>query len=98
MGSVRMVDRELAEGFSTEFIHLSTILCEDLTKSLWAHQERIKSASKELESGLLRHLDTPLLSICNRTEIGVYLFVFTPTVLIRVSKIFNSSYVLHTTR
>ena len=34
---------------------------------------------------------------CNRTEIGVYLFVFTPTVLIRVSKIFNSSYVLHTT-
>ena len=66
MGSVRMVDRELAEGFSAEFIRLSTILCEDLTKSLRAHQERIMSASKELESGLLRHLDTPLLSIHGR--------------------------------
>ena len=39
MGSVRMVDRTLAEGFTTEFMRLSRVVTEDLSKSLRNHHE-----------------------------------------------------------
>ena len=39
MGSVRMVDRALAEGFSAEFLRLSRVVTEDLTKNLCHHHE-----------------------------------------------------------
>ena len=39
MGSVRMVDRALAEGFSAEFLRLSRVVTEDLTKSLCHHHK-----------------------------------------------------------
>ena len=39
MGSVRMVDRALAEGFTTEFMRLSRVVTEDLSKSLCNHHE-----------------------------------------------------------
>ena len=71
MRSVRMINRELAKAFSAEFIHLSTILSEDLTRSLRSHQERILSAIKDLEAGLLHHLNTPLLSIHGRAVRGL---------------------------
>ena len=39
MGSVRMVDRALTEGFSAEFLRLSRVVTEDLTKSLCHYHE-----------------------------------------------------------
>ena len=39
MGSVRMVDRALTEGFSAEFLRLSRVVTEDLSKSLCHHHE-----------------------------------------------------------
>ena len=39
MGSMRMVDRALTEGFSAEFLRLSRVVTEDLTKSLHHHDE-----------------------------------------------------------
>ena len=39
MGSVRMVDQALTEGFSAEFLRLSRVVPEDLTKSLRHHHE-----------------------------------------------------------
>ena len=62
MGSVRMIDRTLAEGFSAEFLRISSLVSEDLSLSLRSHQEQISSASQELETGLLRMLNTPILS------------------------------------
>ena len=53
MGSAQIIDRTLAEGFSAEFIHISSLVSEDLSLSLRSHQERISSASSELEMGLL---------------------------------------------
>ena len=51
MGSVWMIDRTLAEGFSAEFICISGLVSEDLSLSLCSHQERILGASAELETG-----------------------------------------------
>ena len=39
MGSVRMVDQALAKGFTTEFMRLSRVVTEDLSKSLRNHHE-----------------------------------------------------------
>ena len=39
MGSVGMVDRALTEGFTTEFMRLSRVVTEDLSKSLCNHHE-----------------------------------------------------------
>ena len=39
MGSVRMVDRALTEGFTTEFMRLSRVVTKDLSKSLRNHHE-----------------------------------------------------------
>ena len=57
-----MIDQTLAEGFSAEFIRISSLVSEDLSLSLRSHQERISSASSELETGLLQILNTPVLS------------------------------------
>ena len=50
MGSVRMVDLALAEGFSAEFLRLSRVVTEDLTKSLHNHHEWIQEGVSELET------------------------------------------------
>ena len=39
VGSMRMVDRALTEGFTTEFMRLSRVVTEDLSKSLLNHHE-----------------------------------------------------------
>ena len=39
MGSTQMIDRTLAEGFSAEFIRISSLVSEDLNLSLRSHQE-----------------------------------------------------------
>ena len=39
MGSARMINRTLAEGFSAEFIYISSLVSEDLNLSLHSHQE-----------------------------------------------------------
>ena len=44
-------------------MRISSLVSEDLTRSLRSHQERILSASSHLETGLLRILDTPILSV-----------------------------------
>ena len=63
MGSIQMINRTLAEGFSTEFICISSLVSEDLSLSVCSHQEWILSASTELERGILRLLNTPVLSV-----------------------------------
>ena len=39
MGSMRMVDQALTEGFTTEFMRLSRVVTEDLSKSLCNHHK-----------------------------------------------------------
>ena len=50
MGSVRMVDRALAEGFTTEFMRLSRVVTEDLSKSLCNHNEWVQEGASDLEA------------------------------------------------
>ena len=61
MGSVRMVDWALAEGFSVEFLRLSRVVTEDLTKSLCHHHERVQKGALDLEAFLYRLVTHPLL-------------------------------------
>ena len=61
MGSVRMVDRTLPEGFSTEFLRLSRVVTEDLTKSLCHHHEQIQEGVSDLEAFMCRLVNHPLL-------------------------------------
>ena len=61
MGSVRMVDQALTEGFSTEFLRLSRVVIEDLTKSLHNHHERIQEGVSELETFMCQFVNHPLL-------------------------------------
>ena len=61
MGSVRMVDRALTEGFSAEFLRLSRVVTEDLTKSLHHHHERVQEGALDLEAFMYRLIHHPLL-------------------------------------
>ena len=61
MGSVRMVDQALAEGFSAEFLRLSRVVTEDLTKSLHHHHEWIQEGISDLEAFMCRLVNHPLL-------------------------------------
>ena len=61
MGSVRMVDRALAEGFSAEFLRLSRVVTEDLTKSFHHHHERVQEGASDLEAFMYRLISHPLL-------------------------------------
>ena len=59
MGSVRMVDRALAEGFSAEFLRLSRVVTEDLSKSLRHHHERIQEGASDLEAFMYKLTSHP---------------------------------------
>ena len=61
MGSVRMVDRALAQGFSAEFLRLSRVVTEDLTKSLLNHHEQIQEGVSDLEAFLCKLVNHPVL-------------------------------------
>ena len=61
MGSVRMVDRALTEGFSAEFLRLSRVVTEDLSKSLHHHHEWIQEGASDLEAFMYRLASHPLL-------------------------------------
>ena len=61
MGSVRMVDQALTEGFSAGFLRLSRVVTEDLTKSLHHHHERIQKGVLDLEAFMYRLVSHPLL-------------------------------------
>ena len=61
MGSVRMVDRALAEGFSTEFMRLSRVVTEDLTKNLHNHHEWVQEGASDLEAFMYKLTSHPLL-------------------------------------
>ena len=62
MGSVRMVDRALAEGFTTEFMRLSRVVTEDLSKSLCNYCERVQEGASDLEAFMYKLADHPLLA------------------------------------
>ena len=61
MGSVRMVDQALTEGFSTEFMRLSRVVTEDLTKSLHNHHEQVQEGASDLEAFMYKLTSHPLL-------------------------------------
>ena len=61
MGSVRMVDQVLTEGFSTEFLRLSRVVTEDLSKSLCHHHERIQEGASDLKAFMYKLTSHPLL-------------------------------------
>ena len=61
MGSVRMVERALAEGFSAEFLRHSRVVTEDLTKSLHNHHEWIQEGVSDLEAFLCKLVNHPPL-------------------------------------
>ena len=62
MGSVRMVDRALAEGLMAEFSRLTLVVDDDLNVSLQGHHNNIQEASQQLEWNV-KGLFTPLLGI-----------------------------------
>ena len=62
MGSVRMVDRALAEGFTTEFMRLSRVVTEDLSKSLHNHHERVQEGASDPEAFMYKLASHPLLA------------------------------------
>ena len=62
MGSVRMVDRALTEGFLTEFMRLSRVVTEDLSKSLHNHHECIQEGASDLEAFMYKLASHPLLA------------------------------------
>ena len=61
MGSVRMVDRALTEGFTAEFMRLSRVVMEDLSKSLHNHHEWVQEGASDLEAFIYRLTSHPLL-------------------------------------
>ena len=61
MGSVRMVDQALTEGFSTEFMRLSRVVMEDLSKSLHNHHEWVQEGASDLEAFIYKLTSHPLL-------------------------------------
>ena len=61
MGSVRMVDRALAEAFTAEFMRLSRVVMEDLSKSLCNHHERVQEGASDLEAFMYKLTSHPLL-------------------------------------
>ena len=62
MGSVRMVDQALTEGFTTEFMRLSRVVTEDLSKSLHNHHERVQEEALDLEAFMYKLASHPLLA------------------------------------
>ena len=62
MGSMRMVDRALTEGFTTEFMGLSRVVTEDLSKSLHNHHERVQEGASDLETFMYKLASHPLLA------------------------------------
>ena len=61
MGSVRMVDWALDEGFSAEFLRLSRVVTEDLSKSLRHHYKWVQEGVSDLEAFMYRFISHPLL-------------------------------------
>ena len=61
MGSVRMVDWALTEGFSAEFLQFSRVVTEDLTKSLRNHHKQFQEGVSDLEALMWRLVNYPLL-------------------------------------
>ena len=61
MGSVRMVDRALTEGFTTEFMRLSRVVTEDLSKSLHNHHEWVQEGASDMEAFMYKFTSHPLL-------------------------------------
>ena len=61
MGSMRMVDRALAEAYSAEFLRLIRVATEDLSKSLHHHYKQVQEAASDLEAMLYRLISHPLL-------------------------------------
>ena len=61
MGSVRMVDQALAEGFTAEFMRPSRVVTEDLSKSLCNHHERVQEGALDLEAFMYKLASHPLL-------------------------------------
>ena len=60
MGSVRMVNRALAEGFSAEFLRLTRVV-PDLSKSLHHHHEWVQEEASDLKAFMYRLMSHPLL-------------------------------------
>ena len=56
-----MVDRALTEGFTAEFMRLSRVVTEDLSKSLYNHHERIQEGASDLEAFMYKLTSHPLL-------------------------------------
>ena len=61
MGSMRILDQALAEGFTTEFMRLSRVVTEDLSKSLRNHHEQVQEGASDLEAFMYKLASHPLL-------------------------------------
>ena len=61
VGSARMVDRALTEGFSVEFLMLNRVVTEYLSKSLRHHHEQVQEGASDLEAFMYRLVSHPLL-------------------------------------
>ena len=83
MESVRMVDRALAEGFSAEFLRLSRVVTEDLTKNLHHHHEQVQEGASDLEAFLYRLVSHPLL-VKNTNEVAAAVEKFKRTAAMNV--------------
>ena len=62
MGSMRMVDHAFAKGFTTEFMRLSRVVTEDLSKSPHNHHEGVQEGASDLEAFMYKLASHPLLA------------------------------------
>ena len=83
MGSVRMVDRALMEGFSAEFLRLSRVVTEDLSKSLRHHHKWVQEGDSDLEAFMYRLVSHPLL-VKHTNEVSAAVEKFKQTVAMNV--------------
>ena len=78
-----MVDWALTEGFSAEFLRLSRVVTEDLTKGLHHHHEWVQEGVSDLESFMCRLVSHPLL-VKHTNEITAAVEKFKQTVAMNI--------------
>ena len=57
-----MGDQALTKGFTTEFMRLSRVVTEDLSKSFHNHHERVQEGASDLEAFMYKLASHPLLA------------------------------------
>ena len=84
MGSVREMDRTLAQTFMAKFVRLQLIVDEDLTKSLMALHTDLEASCEALMSDIARTMDLHPNDPASR-QVKAALWMFQQTTSLKVT-------------